>query len=96
MSRKTIIILACVLIPVAILVLLASTGWGGAGWFEQFPNANFVIAFAIGATLTVLLAVGLMALVFISSRRGFDDGTENEMKDPSHGLGESPKDSDGP
>ena len=88
MSRKTIIILVSVLIPVAILVLLAATGWGG-GWFEQFPNANFVIAFAIGATLTVLLAAGLMALVFISSRRGFDDGTENEMKDPK----ETPEDS---
>ena len=92
MSRKTIIIFASVLIPVAILVLLAATGWGGA-WFEQFPNANFVIAFAIGATLTVLLAAGLMALVFISARRGFDDGTENEMKDPKES---SSKDSNGP
>ena len=95
MSRKTIIILASVLIPVAILVLLAATGWGG-GWFEQFPNANFVIAFAIGATLTVLLAAGLMALVFISSRSGFDEGIENEMKDPPNDLGAPPKDSDGP
>jgi hypothetical protein len=91
MPRKTILILAAVLIPVAILVLLAATGWGG-NWFPAFPNPNFVIAFAIGATLTVLLAVGLFALVFISSRRGFDDGTENEMKD----LKDSdPKDSDG-
>jgi hypothetical protein len=92
MSRKTIIILVSVLTPVAILVLLAATGWGG-GWFEEFPNANFVIAFAIGATLTVLLAAGLMALVFISARRGFDDGTENEMKDPKES---SSKDSNGP
>lgn len=96
MSRKTIIILASALIPVAIMVLLASTGWGGA-IFEQFPNAQFVIAFAIGATLTVLLAVGLFALVFISSRRGFDEGTENEMKGPDDPQNRNePKDSSEP
>jgi hypothetical protein len=80
MSRKTILILALVLVPVAILVTLAATGWGGA-IFAKFPNAHFVFAFAIGATLTVLLAVGLFALVFISSRRGFDEGQENHMPD---------------
>jgi hypothetical protein len=96
MSRKTIIVLAAALIPVAILVLLAATGWGGS-WFEQFPNPHFVIAFALGATLTVLLAAGLFALVFISSRRGFDEGTENEMRDPKDAPPkDSPRDSDGP
>jgi thiol:disulfide interchange protein len=78
MSAKTILILALALVPVAILVILAATGWGGA-LFAKFPNAHFVIAFAIGATLTVLLAVGLFSLVFISSRRGFDDQIENEQ-----------------
>src|SRR5262245_1825185 len=78
MSRKTLLILALVLVPVAFLVILASTGWGGA-IFAKFPNAHFVIAFAIGATLTVLLAVGLFALVFISSRRGYDDQIENQQ-----------------
>ena len=81
MSRKTIIILSCALGLVAVLVLLAATGWGGA-MFEQFPNPQFVIAFAIGATLTMLLAVGLFALVFISSRRGFDDNVDNRIGDP--------------
>jgi hypothetical protein len=78
MSRKTLIIFGIALIPVAILVILAATGWGGA-LFERFPNAHFVIAFAIGATATVALAVGLFALVFISSRRGYDDQIENQQ-----------------
>lgn len=77
MSRKTIIILALVLIPVAVMVLLAATGWVGG----QFPNGHFVFAFALGATATVLLSVGLFALSFYSSRSGHDEqiGNENEQ-----------------
>lgn len=78
MSRKTLIILACVLAPVLLLVILAATGWGGA-LFERFPNAHFVAAFALGAVATVALAVGLFALVFMSSRRGYDDQIENQQ-----------------
>ncbi|MBK8838208.1 MAG: hypothetical protein IPO30_05775 [Hyphomonadaceae bacterium] len=75
MSRKTLITLALVLVPVAVMVLLASTGWLGG----QFPNAHFVIAFALGATATVLLAVGLFALSFYSSRSGHDEQIGNEQ-----------------
>lgn len=78
MSKKTLLILALVLVPVALLVLLAATGWAG-DWMAQFPNPHFVIAFALGATAAVLLSVGLFALMFISSRRGFDDRTGNEQ-----------------
>lgn len=89
MSRKTIIILACVLVPTALLVLLAATGWGGA-LFAKFPNPHFVIAFAIGATLTVLLSVGLFALVFISSRRGFDEAVDDQSKQGSADREDNP------
>jgi hypothetical protein len=78
MSKKILLILALVLVPVAVLVTLAATGWGGA-LFAKFPDANFVIAFAVGATLTVLLAVGLFSLTFYSSRRGYDDQARNEQ-----------------
>ncbi len=71
MSRKTWITLAVVLIPVAGLVLASIFGAGQA--LQRFHNANFIIAFAIGATLTVLLSVGLFTLTFLSSRRGYDD-----------------------
>lgn len=75
MSRKTLITLALVLVPVAVMVLLAATGWLGG----QFPNAHFVIAFTLGATATVLLAVGLFALSFYSSRSGHDEQIGNEQ-----------------
>jgi hypothetical protein len=78
MAKKTLFILALVLVPVAGMVVAAVTGWGGE-WFARFPNGHFVFAFALGATATVLLSVGLFALVFLSSRRGFDDQTENEQ-----------------
>jgi hypothetical protein len=70
-SRKTWITLAVVLIPVAGLVVASIFGAGHV--LQRFHNANFIIAFAIGATLTVLLSVGLFSLTFLSSRRGYDD-----------------------
>ncbi len=82
MSRKTILILALVLIPVAVMVLLAWTGWLGG----QFPNGHFVFAFALGATATVLLSVGLFALAFYSSRSGHDEQIGNENEQDSDGA----------
>jgi hydrogenase/urease accessory protein HupE len=57
-SRKTVIILALALVPVALMVAGAALGIGG----NAFPNVDFVIAFALVATGSVLLAVGLFAL----------------------------------
>lgn len=74
MSRKTVIILALVLVPVALMVAGAALGVGG----NAFPNAHFVIAFALGATFSVLLAVGLFALSFHSARSGHDDQVGDE------------------
>ena len=51
---------------------MASIFGAGEG-LQRFHNPNFIIAFAIGATLTVLLSVGLFTLTFLSSRRGYDD-----------------------
>jgi len=69
MSRKTIVILAPVMVPVALMVRGAALGIGG----KTFPNAHFVIAFALGAPGSVLLAVALFALSFHCSRSGHDD-----------------------
>lgn len=43
---------------------LSGTHIGGHGW----------AALIIGVAISLLVGGGLMALVFISSRRGFDDG----------------------
>ena len=82
-SKKTFLVLALVLVPVAAMVIAASFGWG-----IEFPNAHFVFAFAIGGTATVLLTVGLFALTFSSSRRGFDEPPEFDLPDhESRGQG---------
>lgn len=75
MSRKTLLILALVLVPVAVMIgmIAFETGNGAAN------NVHFVIAFGLGATLTVLLAVGLFALSFHSSRSGHDEQIGNEQ-----------------
>lgn len=74
MTRKTVTILVLVLAPVALMVLI--------GWISgQFPNVHFVIAYALGATVTVLLAVALFALTFFSSRSGHDEQI-GEPRDP--------------
>ena len=75
MSRKTLLILALVLIPVAIMIAIVAfqTGDGRAN------NIHMVVAFGLGATLTVLLAVGLFALSFHSSRTGHDEQIGNEQ-----------------
>ncbi len=75
MSRNTIITLALGLVPVAIMVILAWTGWLGG----QFPHGHLVLAFALGATATVLISVGLFALSFYSSRSGHDEKIGNEQ-----------------
>jgi hypothetical protein len=75
MSRKTMLILALVLVPVALMVIAAALGIG----MQAFPNAHFVIAFGIGATLSVLLAVGLFALSYHSARSGHDERIGNEQ-----------------
>lgn len=74
MSRKLVLILALGLVPVALMVAGAALGLGG----EAFPNAHFVIAFALGATLSVLLAIGLFSLSFYSARSGHDDAIRDE------------------
>ena len=74
MSRKTLLILALVLVPVVALTIAVALQTSGA-----VPNIHFIIAFALGGTLTVLLAVGLFALSFYSSRSGHDDKIGNEQ-----------------
>lgn len=89
MSRKTWITLAIVLIPVAGLIGASIFGAGQA--LQRFHNANFIIAFAIGATVTVLLSVGLFSLTFISSRRGYDDDVGQAADaDPESDPGSDP------
>jgi hypothetical protein len=59
---------AAVVLLIGIVIAAVWTGIGdseisGAGW----------LAMALGVIATLALGIGLMALVFISNRRGYDD-----------------------
>jgi hypothetical protein len=66
-------IAAAVLMALAVVVAGLWSGIGdsdisGAGW----------LALALGVVVTLGLGVGLMALVFISSRHGYDEAARKE------------------
>lgn len=84
MSRKTLVILALVLIPVAFMVTMIAIETGGI----SASNIHIVIAYGIGATFAVLMSVGLFALSFHSSRSGHDEqiGNEHDGEQDSDGA----------
>ena len=59
---------------VAVVVALVVATWRSIGPSEITP-AGWV-AMIIGILLTLGLGIGLMTLVFISSRRGWDEGRD--------------------
>jgi hypothetical protein len=74
-----------VAIAVPLLVILAGAlwfavhGWSSAG-DTPIPTAGYV-AMILGILFSLLIGCGLMALVFYSSRHGYDDQFEpDELK----------------
>jgi hypothetical protein len=58
-------------IVVAILIVVSAGNWVGIG--NVGISANGWIALILGVVATLAVGGGLMALVFISSRRGYDE-----------------------
>ena len=61
-------IAGAVVLVIGVFIAVQWTGFGdseisGAGW----------LAMGLGVIITLALGIGLMALVFISSRRGYDE-----------------------
>lgn len=52
-----------------------------AGMGESEMSVHGWIAMGIGVVVTLVLGGGLMALVFFSSRRGYDDAAWSEDRD---------------
>jgi hypothetical protein len=72
MSRlKTWIIVAVSAVVVAVLIVVAGYNWLAIGTVGI--SVYGWIALILGAVVTLGVGMGLMALVFISSRRGYDD-----------------------
>jgi hypothetical protein len=79
LSKNLLFTLVAVGIAAAIVILLAVIGtetWNGIGDSEISPMGW--VAMCIGIIVTLALGIGLMALVFISSRRGYDEATRSD------------------
>lgn len=78
---------------VALLLALLGASTGVAVWaWQEIGEVDIsrhgLIALGLGAGLTFLLGAGLMVLVFVSNRRGFDDR--------AHASGRAPKEPGSP
>jgi hypothetical protein len=65
------ITLAILLVFLALAAVFAYVGWNLHGDVEM--SAHGYIAMALGIGFTLVVGVGLMALVFYSSRKGYDE-----------------------
>lgn len=74
------------LLIAVLLGLLAAAGWFAyEGWMlhgdvAMPPEAYFAMALGIGFSLVV--GIGLMALVFYSSRKGYDEEAGGKQREP--------------
>ena len=69
--RSTWIATALALAVIAGIVAVVASLWNAVG-DSQISPAGW-LAMGLGVLLTLALGIGLMALVFISNRRGYDD-----------------------
>ena len=69
-SPGTIAIVIAALI-VAIVVVISAANWNFVG--NSGIDLNGWIALVLGVVVTLAVGIGLMALVFISNRRGYDE-----------------------
>ena len=56
---------------VALVAAVAIANWSGIG--DSGIDLNGWIALVLGVLATLALGIGLMSLVFISNRRGYDE-----------------------
>jgi hypothetical protein len=78
-SKGSISTLVAVGVAAAVVLVLAVIGiefWNGIGDSDISP-AGWV-AMGIGIVVTLALGIGLMTLVFISSRRGYDEPSRSD------------------
>ena len=86
MERKSLFLVALLLIFLIAAMGFSFYAWtsvGASGGDGQAMNGNGVAALVIGGIGSLVLGGGLMALVFYSSRRGYDDAAD--LKNLPHG-----------
>ena len=70
-GKSTWIAVATAVTVVVLLIVVIAQVWTGLG--DSGMSAGGSVALVLGVLATLALGIGLMALVFISSRRGYDD-----------------------
>ena len=66
-------------------LLVAALAWAGWLWVdlgEAEISGHGYVAMTLGIVLSLALGCGLMALVFFSARRGYDERVHSEDDDP--------------
>jgi hypothetical protein len=87
--QETFMRIGTILLIVILLVLLGASGWfaydGLTVGDETAVSSHAYIAMGLGIFFSLLIGVGLMVLLFFSSRRGYDEPPKliDESKDPS-------------
>ena len=70
-GKSTWIAVAAAVAVVILLIVVITQVWTGLG--DSGMSTGGWVALVLGVLATLALGIGLMALVFISSRRGYDD-----------------------
>ena len=85
MDRKSVLLILVLVVMLGAAMAFSWHVWTtvgtGDGQDGQAMNGNGVAALIIGAVATLLVGGGLMALVFYSSRRGYDDAADLKRLD---------------
>lgn len=85
-SRPLILLAAAMAFLLVVATVYGVRTWSGLEGTAISGHGLF--AMALGAVFSVLIGGGLMALVFISHRRGFDDQVTDHLSDRATGRRE--------
>jgi len=85
MDRKTLLVIATLIIFLVAAVAFSFNVWTSVGADADAGaggamNGNGVAALIIGGIGSLVLGGGLMALVFFSARRGYDDAADPKTR----------------
>jgi hypothetical protein len=69
-GRATWIAVAVAVAVIALLIVMVARFWTGLG--DSGMSEGGWVALVLGVLATLALGIGLMALVFISNKRGYD------------------------
>lgn len=74
--RGSWVALGVAMLAMASVIAVSVVNWESIG--DSGISVNGWIALVLGVLVTLAIGVGLMTLVFISSRRGYDDPEEKD------------------